>query len=77
VLIADEGDQLVIRVRDWGPGVPPGSAERIFHAGYSTKQEHVGVGLALVRSIVTRAGGHVGLDSDVSPGAAFVVRIPA
>ena len=77
VLIAGDAGELMIRVRDWGPGISLDARERIFHAGYSTKQEHVGVGLALVRSVVSRAGGRVGLECDITPGTAFVVRIPA
>jgi signal transduction histidine kinase len=77
VLIVGDAGELMIRVRDWGPGIPREARERVFHPGYSTKQEHVGVGLALVRSIVARAGGVVDLEQDVSPGTSFVVRIPA
>jgi signal transduction histidine kinase len=77
VLIAGDGGGLTIRVRDWGPGIPCLARERVFHPGYTTKQEHVGVGLALVRSIVARAGGEIGLEPDVSPGTSFLVRIPA
>jgi signal transduction histidine kinase len=77
VLIAGRDDGLVIRVRDWGPGIPPDSVGRVFTAGYSTKPDHVGVGLSLVRSIVQRAGGEISIDSAVSPGTAFHVHIPA
>jgi signal transduction histidine kinase len=77
VLIAGDAAGLAIRVRDWGPGIAREARERVFHAGYTTKQEHVGVGLALVRSIVARAGGEIGLEPDISPGTSFLVRIPA
>jgi signal transduction histidine kinase len=77
VLIAGRDDGLVIRVRDWGPGIPADSVQRIFTSGYSTKPDHVGVGLSLVRSIVQRAGGEISIDPEVSPGAAFHVHIPA
>ena len=76
VLVADTGRDLVIRVRDWGPGIPHEVRERVFTPGYSTKAEHVGVGLALVRSIVARAGGTVELEDDTSPGAAVLVKVP-
>jgi signal transduction histidine kinase len=76
VLVAQTARELVIRVRDWGPGIPAEVRERVFRPGYSTKSEHVGVGLALVRSIVNRAGGAVELEEDTSPGTAIVVRVP-
>jgi signal transduction histidine kinase len=77
VLISDADGRLVIRVRDWGPGIAPGGEQQIFTAGFSTKKDHVGVGLSLVRGIVQRAGGKISVDTGISPGAAFEVRIPA
>lgn len=77
VLISDPEGRLEIRVRDWGHGIVPGGEHQIFTAGFSTKKDHVGVGLSLVRGIVQRAGGSIAVDTEVSPGAAFDVRIPA
>jgi two-component system CitB family sensor kinase len=77
VLIAGRDDGLVISVRDWGPGIPADSLQRVFTSGYSTKPDHVGVGLSLVRNIVHRAGGEISIDPEVSPGAAVHVHIPA
>jgi signal transduction histidine kinase len=77
VLVAGRDDGLAIRVRDWGPGIQAGAEQQVFTAGYSTKADHVGVGLSLVRSIVHRAGGEITVDSTVSPGTAFHVHIPA
>jgi K+-sensing histidine kinase KdpD len=77
VLISDAEGRLMIRVRDWGPGIVPGGEGQIFTAGFSTKKDHVGVGLSLVRGIVQRAGGKISVDTGISPGAAFEVRIPA
>jgi signal transduction histidine kinase len=76
VLIAENGGGLELRVRDWGPGIPANIVGRIFTPGYSTKPDHVGVGLSLVRSIVQRAGGEISVDPDAAPGTAFEVRIP-
>ncbi|WEK59571.1 MAG: ATP-binding protein [Candidatus Microbacterium colombiense] len=53
---------IVLEVADSGPGVPPELTERIFTQGFSTKPTGTdgrGVGLALVRSVVTDAGGTV------------------
>jgi signal transduction histidine kinase len=77
VLVSDADGDLVIEVRDWGLGIPAHVAPNLFTAGYSTKCEHVGIGLALVRSIVHRAGGTITVKPAENPGAAFVVRIPA
>jgi signal transduction histidine kinase len=77
VHVDDRDDELVFRVRDWGPGIPPDEVSTVFKCGYSTKSDHVGLGLALVRSIVVRAGGRIEVDQPDDGGVAICVRIPA
>jgi two-component system CitB family sensor kinase len=75
--VADE--ELVIRVHDSGPGVPPADRERVFAEGYSTRQRWAsrprGIGLALVAGVARRHGGTVELEN--RGGALFTVRLPA
>ncbi len=79
-----EGEQVLIRVSDNGPGVPPeihdtvferftrAEASRVRHAGGSS----TGLGLAIVAAVVAAHGGTVALAS--LPGStSFVVRLPA
>lgn len=68
---------IVLEVADSGAGVPPELRERIFTHGFSTKPAGVqgrGVGLALVRSVVTEAGGSVEYAGDPTT---FRVTLPA
>lgn len=68
---------LRLEVSDSGAGVPEALRERIYEHGFTTKPggaEGRGVGLALVRSIVASAGGHVELRDDPT---VFVVTLPA
>ncbi|WP_251053419.1 sensor histidine kinase [Microbacterium sp. ISL-59] len=74
---ADDGAGIVLEVSDSGPGIPPAVRERIFDQGYSTKPADGngrGIGLALVRSVVTGAGGSVTV-SDAP--TTFRVIVPA
>ncbi|WP_086820257.1 sensor histidine kinase [Allokutzneria sp. NRRL B-24872] len=72
----DEGEVLV-RVRDSGPGVAPELAEEVFRNGFTTKvAEHGGkrgIGLALTRQICVRRGGEVSVRND--GGAVFSARL--
>ena len=76
-LVAAESD-LLIRVHDSGPGVPHELREQIFMDGVTTKSSVTGarrgLGLALVRQIVTQMGGMVSVGSD--GGAVFTAVLP-
>jgi two-component system sensor histidine kinase DctS len=63
-LLRSSEELLEIEVADNGPGVPPELQEAIFRQGVSTKGEQRGLGLALVRELVTFAGGEVSLSSE-------------
>lgn len=76
VRVSDRSGELLFRVRDWGAGISPEDAPRIFKSGYSTKGEHVGIGLALVHSIVNRAGGQIEVERPRGSGVAITVRVP-
>jgi signal transduction histidine kinase len=76
IRVSDRGGELLVRVRDRGPGIPRERARQIFRSGYSTKSKHVGLGLALVQSIVARAGGRIEVEEPRGEGVAITVRIP-
>lgn len=76
-----EQTTAVIRVSDHGPGVPADQRERIFEPFYrlpgaSERDGGVGLGLALVKSIAERHGGHVRCEDNPGGGASFVVELP-
>jgi two-component system, CitB family, sensor kinase len=76
--IVSAGANLLIRVRDSGPGVPDDIREAIFTDGYTSKSSPTGarrgLGLALVRQIAERRGGMVSVGRD--GGAVFTVALP-
>jgi signal transduction histidine kinase len=82
VALVREGAHVILRVSDRGPGIPPDQRERIFEPFYrlpgaSEREGGVGLGLALVKSIAERHGGHVRCDERPGGGASFSVRLPA
>ena len=76
-LAAGQGD-VVLSVRDNGPGVAHVHRAKIFDAFFTTKPEGVGtgIGLALCRTIVENHGGSLELSDPAGGGAAFLVRLP-
>ncbi|MEU2179449.1 sensor histidine kinase [Streptomyces thermolilacinus] len=76
VTLRTAGGELLLRVADTGPGVPPADAEAVFTRGWSTRGPGRGIGLPLVRQAAHRAGGRVELGTAAEGGAEFTVRLP-
>ncbi len=67
-----------IEVRDAGTGIPPENLDRIFDPFFTTKPAGVGtgLGLAVVKQVVDRAGGFVKVASEPGRGTAIRVYLP-
>ena len=79
-----EDDEIVIRVRDDGRGIPPDRIAQMFDLFVQGDQAQdrseggLGIGLTLVRSLVQLHGGHVDARSEgAGRGTEVVVRLPA
>jgi signal transduction histidine kinase len=72
-----EGDELVFRARDNGPGIPPEIAQRLFESFVTSKKTGTGLGLAIVRKIANEHGGSATCKTQIGKGTTFEVRFPA
>jgi signal transduction histidine kinase len=71
-------DEVLIQVRDSGPGIPTEIQSRIFDRGFTTKPGRgLGLGLSLTASVVTSMHGQVKLSSSGATGSEFVIRLPS
>ena len=70
------GEFVELAVEDSGPGVDTQTLRRLFEPLVSTKAKGIGLGLALVRRIVTGHGGTVRYETRTGGGARFVVVLP-
>ena len=70
--------QIFVRidVTDHGPGILPGDRDRIFEPFFTTKASGTGLGLAVVKRIVSSHRGRITVES-ASSGTTFTLRFPA
>lgn len=85
IVVAIERDDNEVRcaVRDQGPGIPPEHVPFLFERFYrvdSSRSHHnggSGLGLTIVRSLVSAQGGRISVESIVGQGATFIFWLPA
>jgi C4-dicarboxylate-specific signal transduction histidine kinase len=65
-----------VAVRDHGSGISDATRERLFERFFTTKEEGLGMGLAIVRSIVEAHGGTITAENVDGGGARFYFRLP-
>lgn len=76
-----EADQVILRVRDDGPGIPPADQpylfDKFFRASNTpTDLPGTGLGLSIVKSIVDSHRGRIWVDSKLGEGTIFTVVLP-
>jgi two-component system OmpR family sensor kinase len=75
--------RVILTVEDTGPGIPEAERERIFDrffrpdAPRDRRLGGAGLGLAIVRSIVTAHGGEISARAALPHGSIFEIRLPA
>jgi signal transduction histidine kinase len=77
--ISTAGQQLEVRVTDHGPGISIEDQQRIFGAWIRADGAlpgGLGLGLSIVRNLVDRQGGRVGVESTIGEGATFWFTLP-
>jgi signal transduction histidine kinase len=79
VRITGRGEEdVVLSVKDNGPGIPPEVRSRLFTPFFTTKgpKAGVGLGLTIARRVVQALGGSIHVEGAPGEGAEFVVRLP-
>ena len=81
--IDSEGDEVTLRIRDTGIGIPSKDIPRIFERFYRVDRARsrdtggTGLGLAIVKHVVENHGGTMEVDSELGRGTTFTIRFPA
>lgn len=81
VTVAAGGGRCRVTVRDRGPGIPDAHLDRVFDRFFSyrpdsNRREHMGLGLAIAKAIVTGYGGTIVARNRQGGGAEFEVELP-
>ncbi len=69
-------DAVILKVSDTGIGIAKEDIQRIFDPFFSAKRSRFGIGLSLVKQIVTEHLGRISLDSESNKGTTFTLEFP-
>jgi signal transduction histidine kinase len=70
------GDWVEVSISDTGPGIAIADLEKVFDPFFTTKPQGMGMGLAIVRSIVEAHHGQISAENQSPGGALFTLRLP-
>jgi PAS domain S-box-containing protein len=71
-----EGDHLVLRIADTGTGITPEQMRHLFTPFFSTKKGGTGLGLTIVRGLISQHRGEISIESEVNHGTTYIIRLP-
>jgi signal transduction histidine kinase len=67
---------ITVTLDDTGGGMSEATLARVFDLFFTTKPEGTGLGMAMARSVITRHGGQLAINSEVGQGTRVIVRLP-
>ncbi|WIW49540.1 HAMP domain-containing sensor histidine kinase [Bradyrhizobium sp. 62B] len=70
------GNQAEIRIADTGPGIAPADLAQVFDPFFTTKPQGMGMGLAIVKTIIEAHHGEIVAANRAAGGALFTMRLP-
>ncbi len=76
VILIKSTHSYIVEVKDNGEGIPEDKMDKIFVPNFTTKSTGMGLGLAMVKSMIINAGGKVWFDTEVGKGSSFYVSLP-
>jgi nitrogen fixation/metabolism regulation signal transduction histidine kinase len=69
--ISSQNEMVLVSVKDNGSGISDSMKEKIFVPNFTTKSTGTGLGLAMVKNIITAFGGQIWFESDENEGTTF------
>lgn len=72
-----QGDEIVLRIEDSGPGLSAEALALVFEPHFTTKANGMGLGMPICKTIIEGHGGRIWAESPAGGGAAFSLSLPA
>ena len=69
-------DWIAITISDTGEGIPQENISKLFEPLFTTKAKGIGLGLALVKTLIERHDGTISVESVMGKGTTFVIKLP-
>ncbi len=76
IRLESAGQTARVKVMDNGRGIPDELSDKLFQPNFTTKSSGMGMGLAIVKSIVENAGGSIRYETELGKGTVFIVELP-
>lgn len=76
VLVSKEDEMIQISIRDNGNGIDDELKDKIFRPNFTTKTSGMGLGLAMVKNIISSHGGNIWFESEHQKGTTFFFTLP-
>ncbi len=77
ISLSEEGSNYIVAITDNGCGITDEQAKKMFSPSFTTKSSGMGLGLAMVRSILNTMNGSITFESTPGTGTTFTLKIPA
>ena len=78
ISVHKEDQNIIVKIRDYGTGMPDAIIKKIFNPFFTTKKagEGTGLGLDIVKKIIDRHEGNISVESEENVGTCFTISIP-
>ena len=74
--VSQENNRCKIILSANGKGIPDSEQAKVFYPNFTTKSGGMGLGLAMVKNIITNANGTISFSSEIGKGTSFTIFLP-
>jgi len=72
----EKNRELIMKIKDTGPGIPKENLSKIFQPYFTTKEKGTGLGLAIAYRIISDHKGKIEVEAEKGKGTIFIIKLP-